>query len=67
MIKCHLAILMAKKKVRIADVARDLDIHRNALTLLYNETAKRIDLDLMEKLCEYFDCSVGELFEYQRQ
>ena len=67
MIKCHLAILMAKKKVRIADVARDLDIHRNALTLLYNETAKRIDLDLMEKLCEYFECGVGDIFEYVKR
>jgi putative transcriptional regulator len=64
MIKCHLSRLMGDKKVRVADVAKTLDIHRNTITLLYNETATRIDIKIMNQLCEYFDCRVEELFEY---
>lgn len=63
MIKCHLSRLMGEKKIKIADLARELNIHRNTLTLLYYEKAKRIDLDVLDKLCNYFDCSISDLLE----
>ena len=63
MIKCHLSTLMGKRKVRIADVSRDLDINRGTITRLYEESASRIELDVVEKLCRYFECEVGDLFE----
>ncbi len=64
MIKCHLSKMMGEKKLKIADVARDLDVHRNTITLLYYESAKRIDFDVLEKICKYFNCSIGDLLEY---
>lgn len=64
MIKCHLSRLMGEQKLKISDVARDTGLHRNTVTLLYQETAVRIDMDAMEKLCKYFGVSVGEMFEY---
>ena len=63
MIKCHLSRLMGERKVRVADVARDTGLHRNTVTLLYKETATQVDLDTIDKLCAYFDCDVGDLFE----
>jgi len=65
MIKCHLSRLMGERKLKIADVARDIGVHRNTITLLYYEKAKRIDLDVIDKLCKYFNCSVGDLLEYK--
>lgn len=64
MIKCHLSRLMGERKMKIADVARETGLHRNTITLLYDETAARVDLETIEQLCRLFDCSVGELFEY---
>ncbi|MDO9160906.1 MAG: helix-turn-helix transcriptional regulator [Methylococcaceae bacterium] len=64
MIKCHLSELMGKKKLKISDLARETGLHRNTITLLYKEEAARVELDAMEKLCSYFDCTVSELFEY---
>ena len=55
---------MGEKKLKIADVARATGLHRNSVTLLYKETANRVDLDAMDKLCQYFQCGVGDLFEY---
>lgn len=63
MIKCHLSRLMGERKLKIADVARETGLHRNTITLLYDETAVRVDLEAIEKLCALFDVSVGELFE----
>ena len=47
---------MGERKVRIADIARDTGLHRNTLTLLYKETATRVDIEAIDKLCAYFGC-----------
>jgi len=65
LIKCHLSRLMGERKLKIADVARETGLHRNTITLLYDETAARIDLDAIDRLCKYFDVTVGELLEYR--
>jgi len=64
MIKCHLSRKMGERKMKIADVARETGLHRNSITLLYNETATRVDMETIENLCKLFECSVGDIFEY---
>ncbi|MGM0915431.1 MAG: helix-turn-helix domain-containing protein [Pseudomonadota bacterium] len=64
MIRCHLARLMGERKMKIVDVARETGLNRNTVTLLYKETAQRIDLEALEKLCQLFQCEVGDLLEY---
>ncbi|WP_438863288.1 helix-turn-helix domain-containing protein [Neptunicella sp.] len=49
--------------MKIMDVARETGLNRNTVTLLYKETAHRIDLDAIDKLCELFDCEVGDLLK----
>lgn len=63
MIKCHLSRMMGEKKLNVMDVHRITGLHRNTITLLYKETAQKVDLDAIDKLCDLFDCTVGELFE----
>jgi putative transcriptional regulator len=55
---------MGEHKVNVSDVARATGLHRNTISLLYKETATRVDLEAIELLCELFSCQVGELFEY---
>lgn len=40
-------------------------LNRNTVTLLYKETAQRIDLDALDKLCKLFKCEVSDLLEFQ--
>ena len=54
---------MGKRKLKIADVARETGLNRNTVSFLYNETASRVGLDAIGKLCELFDCEVGQLLE----
>jgi putative transcriptional regulator len=54
---------MGEHKMNIADVARETGLHRNTVTLLYKETAHRIDLDALDKLCNLFECEVSDLLE----
>jgi putative transcriptional regulator len=34
------------------------------MTLLYQETASRVDLESINRLCTFFNVQVGELFEF---
>lgn len=63
MIRCHLARMMGEHKMRIADVAREAGLSRATVTLLYKETAQKVDLEAIERLCLLFECQIGDLFE----
>ena len=65
-IQSRLSRLMGEKRVRIIDVARATGISRNMLSKLYYDRAQRVDLVDVAKLCEYLNCSVGDLFETVR-
>ncbi len=56
---------MGERKLKISDVARDKGLHRITITLLYQETANRFDLEAIEVLCRYFSVGVGELLKLQ--
>ena len=64
MIRCHLSTLMGRKKLKIADISRETGLNRSTITSLYQETAKRIDIDAINELCKLFECEVSELLEY---
>ena len=64
MIRCHLSRVMGEHKMKVIDVARETGLHRNTITLLYKETAARVDFETVDKLCRLFKCSIEELFEF---
>lgn len=63
MIRCNFARLLGERKLKISDVARDTGINRGTLTRLYYETAERLELDVLDQLCDYFGIDLPELIE----
>ena len=63
MVKCHLSRILGERKLKVAEIARDTGINRNTLHRLYNETATRVDLEVIEQICRYLQIEVGDLFE----
>lgn len=55
---------MGSKKLRISDVSKLTGLNRSTVTALYRETATRVELDALGRLCQLFGCSVGDLFEF---
>jgi putative transcriptional regulator len=55
---------MGEKKLRVADEARVVGVHRNEITLLYEQTATRVDINTIDKFCAFLDCGIQDLFEY---
>jgi len=58
--------MLGEKKLKISDVSRDTGINRGTLTRLYQETAIRVDFEVLEKLCVFLDCEIGELLEINK-
>ncbi|KQL20488.1 helix-turn-helix domain-containing protein [Cytobacillus solani] len=62
-IKSNLHILMGEKKIRsINQLSKDTGISRPTLTRIYNDQSDRIEFETIYKLCNFFECSIGELF-----
>ncbi|EPY6161599.1 helix-turn-helix domain-containing protein [Yersinia enterocolitica] len=49
--------------MRISDVAGKTGLSRNTVTLMYKETAQKVDLEALDKLCVLFNCELSELLE----
>lgn len=48
-------------------VCKDLDIPRSNFNRYCRDEFQRIDAGLVCKLCEYFECGVGDLIEYIKE
>ncbi|WP_233079385.1 helix-turn-helix domain-containing protein [Rheinheimera soli] len=63
MIKCNLSRIMGERRLKVADVVKDTGINRGTLDRIYNESASRVELEVIEQLCRYLNVTVGELYE----
>mgnify|MGYP005753390179 CR=1 FL=1 len=66
MIVSKLAQLLAERFLKISDVNRETGLARATLTNLYYRRTKQIDLETLDKLCDYLHCSVGDILEFQK-
>lgn len=67
MVKCHLSRVMGERRLKIADVTRGTGINRGTITRLYHESAVRVEFTVLEKLCKFLDCRIGDLLEIQEE
>lgn len=63
-VHCTLSTMMGKHRYSIQDVHEKTGLSRNAVSNLYNDKARRIDYETVEKLCRLFKCPVSDLIEY---
>ena len=66
MVICKLPILLAERKMRVADLIRGTGINKTTLHKLYNGELTRIDLETIDRICDYLDVQVGDLFVFEK-
>ena len=64
MILCNLPVLLAERRIKVADLIRMTGISKSTMHKIYNEQTSRIDFETMDKICEALDIGVGDLFTY---
>lgn len=65
MIIIKLGELLGREKMTRKELAKLLGIRPNTVGDIYNEKAKKIDLTVLDKLCEVFSCNVSDILEYR--
>ena len=64
MILCNLPVLLAERRMKVADLIRMTGISKSTMHKIYNEQTSRIDFETMDKICEALEIGVGDLFTY---
>jgi putative transcriptional regulator len=64
MIKSNLAVLLAERKMRVADLVKETGINKSTLYKLYNDESARIDFETIDKICIALKISVGDLLVF---
>ena len=62
-INSRLSKLMGERRSKISEVSRKTGISRTTLTKLYYGDGEAVSYGVLEKLCNYFGCGVGDILE----
>ena len=65
MINNKFSMILGKELLKISKVSADTGISRTTLTNLYYRRSTKISFDVLNKLCEYLDCEVGDIISYE--
>ncbi|USO02556.1 MAG: helix-turn-helix transcriptional regulator [Alphaproteobacteria bacterium] len=65
MIIIDLDVMMAKRKIKLKDLAQKVGITEANLSILKNNKAKAIRFSTLSALCEHLNCAPGDLLVYQ--
>ena len=61
----HLDVMLARRKMRSNELARQIGITEQNLSVLKNGHARAIRLRTLEAICRALDCQPGDLLEFQ--
>ena len=64
MISCNLPVLLAERRLRVADLVRMTDISKSTLHRIYNDETTRIEFDTVSKLCNVLEVTPGDILKY---
>ena len=60
----NLDVVMAKRKVGLTELAKDVDITLANLSILKNNKAKAVRLSTLDAICKALDYQPGDILEY---
>ena len=63
-IRMNLDVVMAKRKIGLTELSREVDITMVNLSILKNNKAKAVRFTTLEALCKALHCQPGDLMEY---
>ena len=63
-IRMNLDVVMAKRKIGLTELSREVDITMANLSILKNNKAKAVRCTTLEALCKALHCQPGDLMEY---
>lgn len=63
----NLDVMMAKRKIGLGDLAKEVGISNANLSILKNNKAKAIRFSTLERICEVLECQPGDILVYEEE
>lgn len=63
----NLDVMMAKRKIKLQDLAEQVGISIQNLSILKTGKAKAIRFSTLELICKVLNCQPGDILEYQEE
>ena len=60
----NLDVMMAKRKIGLTELSKEVDITMANLSILKNNKAKAVRFTTLDALCRALHCQPGDLIEY---
>lgn len=60
----NLDVMMAKRKMGLTELSKEVDVTMANLSILKNNKAKAIRFTTLEAICRALDCQPGDILEY---
>ncbi len=60
----NLDVMMAKRKVGLTELAKEVDITLANLSILKNNKAKAVRLSTLDAICRALQCQPGDILEF---
>ena len=60
----NLDVMMAKRKMSMTQLAKEVDITMANLSILKNNKAKAIRFSTLDAICKALNCQPGDILEY---
>ncbi len=61
----NLDVMMAKRKISLAELASKIDLTQANLSILKNNKAKAIRFSTLESICKALCCQPGDILAYE--
>ena len=63
----HLDVMLAKRKMKMKDLAKAIGIAEQNLSLIKTGKVKGMRFDTLMKICDVLDCQPGDILEFSRE
>ena len=60
----NLDVMMAKRKIGLTELAKEVDITMANLSILKNNKANAVRFTTLNAICKALDCQPGDILEY---
>lgn len=67
MIIVNLDVMLARRKMRLGDLADAVGISMQNLSVLKTGKAKAVRFSTLNRLCDVLQCQPGDLLEYEKR
>lgn len=57
-------VMFQKNRMKVPQLQEISGINKNTLYAIYNNTATRMDLSVLDRLCTALDCQPGDILEF---